>query len=404
MGIFQEIMRSRTARREAIRTAVGEFQLAQREGATPAAILLPARVAAGATITAREALGLGEVYRAVDILTGAAGQLGIDVIRQGRTIDGMDRPAIVRRPSLTVDRRTFIEQTVLSLAFAGNFYWLKRRAGRDVVALDVLNPHEVYVELKENGRREFGYRGERYSEDDMVWRGLMLAPGAPRGLGPIQAAQADLAGAARLREYGNAYFDTSGYPNGVLTSDQDLTQDEAMRWRNGWNELDANGQPLDFSSNPSRIKVMGKGMHFEPILVSPKDALWIDAQNFSVVQVARLMGVPSSLMLASIEGNSQTYQNVEQDWLGFVRFTLAKYLGKIEDAFTEVTPHGQTVRFNIETLLRSDTKTRYDAHAIALQNRWLTVDEVREIENLPPLTPAQQAALAPAPAPAPQEA
>ena len=83
--------------------------------------------------------------------------------------------------------------------------------------------------------------------------------------------------------------------------------------------------------------------------------------------------------------NSQTYSNVEQEWLGFTRFTLLSYLRKIEEALTEFTPRGQTVRFNIETLLRTDTRSRYEAHKIAIESGFLTVNEVREIEGLPPL-------------------
>ena len=98
-----------------------------------------------------------------------------------------------------------------------------------------------------------------------------------------------------------------------------------------------------------------------------------------------------------------TYSNVEQDWIAFVRFTLMGYLRPIENALTDLTVRGQSVRFNFEALLRTDTKTRYEAHEIALRAKFKTVDEVRAIEGDAPLTAdqrAEQAALAPAPAPA----
>lgn len=40
---------------------------------------------------------------------------------------------------------------------------------------------------------------------------------------------------------------------------------------------------------------------------------------------------------------------------------------------------------NVDALLRPDTKTRYEAHKIALDAGFLTVDEVRELENREPL-------------------
>lgn len=49
-------------------------------------------------------------------------------------------------------------------------------------------------------------------------------------------------------------------------------------------------------------------------------------------------------------------------------------------------PRGQSARFNLNAVLRPDTKTRYEAHALAIQTGFLTIDEVRDIEGLPPLT------------------
>jgi hypothetical protein len=40
---------------------------------------------------------------------------------------------------------------------------------------------------------------------------------------------------------------------------------------------------------------------------------------------------------------------------------------------------------NVDALLRPDTKSRYEAHKIALDAGFLTLDEVRELENREPL-------------------
>jgi len=38
-------------------------------------------------------------------------------------------------------------------------------------------------------------------------------------------------------------------------------------------------------------------------------------------------------------------------------------------------------KFNFDSLLRTDTLSRYQAHQIAISNGFLTVDEVREMEK-----------------------
>lgn len=345
-------------------------------------------------VDTREAVTIPAVYRALQLLATSASQLSIDVERQGQRIDGAQISPLVRRPSLDMSRSDWIETVIMSMACHGNAFIHPQRVGDMVTQLQVWNPIEVAVWRDQQGHTVFTYRGKDYTPREVTHLHLMRLPGAVRGLGPIQAAQATMRVTRDMREYMAGWFDDSGQPTGVLTSDQVLTADDARHFRNSWNGIDAEGNRITDTANPSGIKVLGKGTKYEPILLSPRDALWLEAQAFSTTEVARLFGVPSSLMLAAIEGNSQTYSNVEQEWLAFTRFTLIGYLRKIEEALTEMTPLGQTVRFNLETLLRSDTKSRYDAHAVALDAGFLTADEVRAIENLPPMTDAQRAEVA----------
>lgn len=132
--------------------------------------------------------------------------------------------------------------------------------------------------------------------------------------------------------------------------------------------------------------MLGQGLHYEAMFLNPKDAQFLESMQFSTTQIARLFGTPSSLMLAAVEGSSQTYQNVEQDWLGFVRFSSMQYLIEIEDALSQLLPRGQYAKFNVEALLRTDTTTRYAAYAKAIEAKWMFPDEVRRIENLPART------------------
>lgn len=344
-----------------------------------------------------DAMTVPAVYRALQLLTTAAAQLPLVVERQGKTLTGPDVPPLVRRPSLDMSRSDWIEQVVMSLAVAGNAFLHKETApsSREILTLAVWNPHDVGVwRDHKSGRVRYTYRGRDYDRADVAHLHLQRIPGSLRGLGPIQAAQQTMRGTVDLREHMSRWFTDSGQPTGILTSDQVLSSDDARRARNAWNGLDGDGNPLDQAENPSGVKVLGKGTTYSPILLNPKDALWLDAQAFSTLEIARLFGVPSSLMLAAVEGNSQTYSNVEQEWIAFVRFGLMTYLRKIEEALTEMSPAGQKVRFNLEGLLRSDTKTRYQAHALAIGNGFMTDDEVRAIEGLPPLTAAQRRLIA----------
>jgi hypothetical protein len=69
---------------------------------------------------------------------------------------------------------------------------------------------------------------------------------------------------------------------------------------------------------------------------------------------------------------------------------MQPYLTKIEEHFTGLLPRPQFAKFNLDALLRADTLARYQAHAIALTNGIKTVTEIREHEDMPPLTAAQK--------------
>ena len=90
------------------------------------------------------------------------------------------------------------------------------------------------------------------------------------------------------------------------------------------------------------------------------------------------------------------YTNAESRSLDFRTYTLLPWANAVEDVLSALLPAGQWVNVDFRGLLKADTATRYDSYEVALRNGFLTVAEVRNLENLPPLeesiTPALTAA------------
>ena len=354
-------------------------------GGMPEGIKPPARREA---MSVHDALSLDAVYRAFTVLETATMQLTLDVWRGRTPVE--PQPAIVRNPDVLTDNQSaFLAQTVTSLAARGNAYWRKHRssASGEILRLEVLDPREVAV-IKDPDTRRVAYSvaGRTVSAADLSHLSLLRLPGEVQGLGPIQAARRRLGGAIAQAEYADEWFDSGGVPNGVLSTDQKLTTEQAKEYKQQW---------MKSQSHKEGVAVLGGGLDYKALMLKPADVQWLEAQKFSVTSVARLFGMPSSYLLASVEGQNLTYQNQEQEDLGFVRFTLMRYLREIEQAFTALLPRGQVARFNVDALLRTDTKTRYEAHKIGLDAGFLTIEEVRHIERLDPNV---------TPAPRPQEA
>ena len=335
--------------------------------------VIPSRTTSPRSVSSGDALGLGSVFRAVQVISTAMQQMPLEVYRAGEKLD--PAPAWIRQPDMDSTRPAFMEQTSVSLALSGNAYWKIDRDGQGrVTNLSVLNPLDMVIDYTPSGKVT-GYQsaGIRYTPDRIQHLSYIRVPGTPYGLGPIQAAQLDLRGALDTRNYAAGWFRDSGVPGGVLSSTQQLGPEQAAEYKSRW---------LTNMADDSRLAVLGAGLEYKPLLLTPEQAQWLASQNFSITQVARMFGIPASLLLASLEGSTQTYQNIAQAWTELARFTLANYQIEIEQAFSALLPRGTEARLNVEGLLRADTSTRYASYESAIRSGWMTVNEVRTLEDL----------------------
>lgn len=371
----------------------GESRAAEPE-APLSGVIPPPRDASARAVTTSDATSLSAVYRALTIIETAVKQLSLDAYRGSDLV--VPEPAVVRAPNVDDSRGVFFAMTTMSLATTGNAYWLvDRDSSARVNNLTVLNPHEVDPAIDGRGHvTGYQYQGRTLRKDAVRHLKLMRLPGRAKGLGPIQAAQAELRGALDTQSYGANWFQNSGLPaGGYWTTKDTLNPISAETYRDSITKATSNREGAPF---------VGNGLELKPFALSPEDAMWIEARKFDTTAIARLFGVPASLMLAVLDGAPQSYQNVSQEWTAFVRFGLMTYLSEIEDALSELLPRGQRARFNVEGLLRADTLSRYQAHQLGIQSGWLLKSEARAIEGLAPVSGIDDAP-APAPAPTPED-
>jgi HK97 family phage portal protein len=323
-----------------------------------------------------DALALGSVYRAVNLIAVASAQLPWRVIADSGELE---QNTFVRQPDPAISRSAFIEQTTVALALNGNAFWrLGRNSRNEVVTAENLNPEYVAIETDAEGRTiAFTYQGtKRYTTDEIKHLALFRVPGNARGVSPIAAANLELRGHLDLSKFASEFFNNGGMPLGILKTDMHIDQDGAAEAKAWWNES---------ASAANGIAVMGNGFGFEKTGLTPAEAQSAELRKLSATEVARLFGVPASLMLADA-GSSLTYSNLQQEWVAWVRFGITKYTLEIENAMTSLigVRGNKTVKFVYDALLRPDTEARYRAHAIALNNEpFMTRAEVRALEDLP---------------------
>lgn len=100
--------------------------------------------------------------------------------------------------------------------------------------------------------------------------------------------------------------------------------------------------------------------------------------------VALAFGIPAYML--GVPGDSSTYANVESRMIELRTFSLLPWERRIESTLDAQLARGTSLKIRSDALLRADTATRYAAYKTALETGWLTVNEVRELEDRAPLS------------------
>lgn len=359
----------------------------------------PSRTGVHAPVSARRALGLPAVLRSIELIAGMSAQLKLEDWRGPELVQPQSQLVTQPDPWRTAD--SFVERFAVNLATDGNNFTRKHRSGREVAALECMNPFTTvpYKERLRSGRVVKRYRGYdadgnglELGADDVVHTWALEVAGMERGLGPIGFCRHALTGVINTSDYAIRWFSEEG-TDGVLTTDQRLDGAAAREYKKLWYTRDPDEPP------GPRVRVTGSGLKYEPILLNPEDAQWIQAQNFGILEVARMFGTPADYLVAAVEGNSLTYSNLEMIDAQFLRTTLfPKYLRKIQNAITSVLPRGRAARFALGDLLKPDAKTRAEIDQIYAPLGVYDAQHIRTREGIAGTAPGPAKTPAPAPA------
>lgn len=280
----------------------------------------------------------------------------------------------------------FISDVVTSLEGFGNAYVQKIKRNGRVMELVPLDPEAVYVYRdKDTRERRYdvmvdGKRVQGLTPGDILHIRGMTMRGGLLGMSPIQVHRNALGNAVAISDFVSRYFANDASPGLALKIPGTITAQQAKQILEIWQS--SHGGVM----NSHRPAVLASGAELDKVPITLGDALVIEAQQYNVREVARIFNVPPSLLGAD---GSATAASAAEEADRFVKFSLGPRLRRIElalradpDLFggTELFPE-----FLADSLLRPDTATRYQAYLIARQGGILSTNEIRELENRPPI-------------------
>jgi HK97 family phage portal protein len=316
------------------------------------------------------ALSLPAFWRGVRLKVDTIGTLPLHGYRGTERLD----VALLEQPDPSEDRTVTFSRLLTSLILKGNAFALLGdfdEFGYPGV-IKVVPPSVVSFN---SGTGMYQVAGEDKHPSEMLHvRGLTLA-GDVFGLGCVEIHRRALQGAIQVDEFARNFFVDPAFPSGILKiNKQGLSQTEYDDIITRWVSRQA-GKRTPVALPPD--------IDFQPVALSNEDSQFLQTRVHTLTEVANIVGVPGYFIGA--QGPSMTYSNAETESLNLLKFYLRGDMIALERAFSALLPDGIEARFNPDALLRMDTASRYRAHATALQHKFLSLDEVRELENREPL-------------------
>jgi HK97 family phage portal protein len=353
----------------------------------------PANSAAGESVTASSLLGLSAAWACVNLLSGTISSLPLMVYktsRDGARTVAREHPLyrlLHDSPNFDQTCVDFWDFMASSLELQGNAYARVFRNGATVTALSPIRPDIVTVKRAANGQLRYSWSedGKSFDFDQTEIFHVRGFGGNPLGgLSTLAFGRNTFGLAAAIDRAAGTTFANGLRPSGVLTFDKFLTPDQR--------ELAETRLVGKFvgSMNAGRPMVLEGGTKWEQLTINPEDAQMLQSRAFSVEEVCRFFGVPP-FMVGHTEKTTSFGTGLEQQILGFQKFTLRRRLKRIEQAAekqlltADDRSKGVTIEFNLEGLLRGDSGARAAFYSSGLTNGWMTINEVRALENLPPV-------------------
>lgn len=325
------------------------------------------------------------VWACVNLTTTATEVLPLDVLRG----TGRDK-TIISTPAWLADLggdgyglADWAHQAVYSLMLRGNLFGSvmeRDRASGQPRVMPLLHPDDVRADRDpETGRMVWSARGETVT--DMYHRRVNSVPGYKLGLSPIASHVLTVGTGLEVMKFGFDWFRDGAHPSSLLTTDDTLNEDKAKKAKSRW---------MAAMRRRREPAVLGRGWKYQQVQVAPNESQFLETHEYTSAECCRIFGPGYAETLGYKTGGSLTYSTREDRALDMLVYALDPWFVRIERMLSALLPQPQYVKLNRAALLRTDLLARFKAHNIAIASRFRVPSEVRDDEDWPPFTPAQE--------------
>jgi HK97 family phage portal protein len=308
----------------------------------------------------------------------------------------LDPPRIMTQPSADAGITEFTYSVWLSLMLRGNVFGIIASRDRSSLRPDQIelqDPDQMRVKRLSDGRYEYKLRNTLIDPATVWHKAIYRLPGQRVGMSPIEYAARATKSGQTAEEFGYQWFAGGGHPTAVLTNKNaaKIEQSQAQTVKSRFMAaMHGSREPV----------VLASGWEYQAIQIRPDESQFLNTQSASSEKICRFFGMKPQHIGLAAGGSHLTYTNLEDNLADFLVFPLTPWIVLWEQWLGELLPRGQYAKCDTSPLLRTDLLSRWRAYDLMVGSRAILPDEVRELDDRPPMTDeqrAQMAALGPPP-------
>lgn len=345
----------------------------------------------GVSVSAETALKISTVYACVGLISETLASLPLVIYRYLANEDGRERARNHPLYTLLHDQANnnqtafeFIQMMQAHALLRGSGYARLVPGARGFVdQLVPLHPDLVEKEQLSGNRVRYQVtdatgRHPVNSEDIFEVGGLSLD--GVNTVSVVSYARDSFGMTLAAEQYGGRFFRNGSRPGGVLKTQKTLTDGAAKRVKASW-------EAAHTQTNQHRVAVLEEGLEWQQIGISPEEAQFLQTREFQAEDVCRWFRVPPHMVGLTSKATSWG-SGIEEMTIGFLTYTLRPWLTRWKQAIRRDLILAADVYFAdfvVNELLRGDIGKRYNAYAIGRQWGWMSVNDIRRLENMNPV-------------------
>lgn len=338
----------------------------------------------------QDVLAFHAVFACVSLIASDIAKLRLNLVRRDSNGIWSTVPygdyKFLERPNGYQNRIQFYESWVLSKLIRGNAYIYKERSGGKVVALHVLHPDRVLPLVTDEGDVFYQLGGDNLSgvqdtgitvpASEIIHDRFNCFFHPLVGLSPLYASGLPAYMGIKILENGSCHFQNGARPSGILTVPEAISPEKAADLSEQW-------QSKYGGENYGKVAILGGDVKYQALSMTAEESQMIETLKMSAEMVCSTFHVPAYKVI----GNAPAYNNIEALEQSYYSQCLQIHIESMEECLDRDLdiPSGMGTEFDLDNLLRMDTKSQVETLGIGTTKALFSPNEARKRLNLSPV-------------------